>query len=81
MANFTVQRTGKELVGITLPQVKKVLFDGKDFDDLVVHGYEFSADENLILIKTDVEQLWRRSTKENYYLYNLKKNFAKTNKK
>lgn len=53
---------------------KEVLFDGKDFNDLVVHGYEFSADENLILIKTDVEQLWRRSTKENYFLYNRSKN-------
>ncbi|MCG8374681.1 MAG: S9 family peptidase [Balneolales bacterium] len=48
-----------------------ILFDGANHDDLVVQGYEFSADERLLLIKTDVEQLWRRSTKENYYVYNI----------
>lgn len=52
----------------------EVLFDGAQHDDLVVQGYEFSADENLILIRTDVESLWRRSTKENYYIYNRSEN-------
>ena len=52
----------------------EVLFDGAQHDDLVVQGYEFSADENLILIRTDVESLWRRSTKENYYIFNRSEN-------
>lgn len=52
----------------------ETLFDGSQHGNLVVQGYEFSADENLILIKTDVEQLWRRSTKENYYIYNRSTN-------
>ncbi|HBQ60610.1 MAG TPA: S9 family peptidase, partial [Balneolaceae bacterium] len=30
---------------------------------------QFSADESKILLKTDVEQIWRRSTRENYYVY------------
>ena len=48
-----------------------VLFDGADHNNFSVQGYEFSADERLILLKTDVEQLWRRSTKENYSVYCL----------
>lgn len=52
----------------------EVLFDGSQQGNLVVQGYEFSADENLILIKTDMEQLWRRSTKENYFVFNRSEN-------
>ena len=52
----------------------EILFDGSLHNDIAVQGYEFSADENLILIKTDVEQLWRRSTKENYYIFNRSDN-------
>ncbi|MBO6793173.1 MAG: S9 family peptidase [Balneolaceae bacterium] len=52
----------------------EVIFDGSNFEDLQVQGYEFSADENLILIETDVEQLWRRSTKANYFIYNRSEN-------
>lgn len=52
-----------------------VLFDGADFtgtdgeSPFRIQGYQFSADENKILLKTDVEQIWRRSTRENYYVY------------
>lgn len=52
----------------------ETLFDASQHNDLIIQGYEFSADENLILIKTDVESLWRRSTKENYYIYNRTSN-------
>lgn len=52
----------------------EVIFDGAEFDNIRVQGYEFSADENLILIETDVEQLWRRSTKANYFIYNREEN-------
>jgi dipeptidyl-peptidase-4 len=38
---------------------------------IIIQGYQFSADETKILIKTDVERIWRRSTRENYYIYDL----------
>lgn len=52
----------------------EVIFDGSNFDNLQVEGYEFSADENLILIETDIEQLWRRSSKANFFIYNRSEN-------
>lgn len=51
-----------------------VLFDGTEHDNFNIQGYEFSANEELILLKTDVEPLWRRSTKENYWVYNRNDN-------
>jgi dipeptidyl-peptidase-4 len=39
---------------------------------IALQGYQFSADETKLLIKTDVEQIWRRSTREHYYVYDLK---------
>lgn len=39
---------------------------------LYIQDYQFSADETKLLLKTDVEQIWRRSTKENYYVHDLK---------
>ncbi|MFN0031590.1 MAG: S9 family peptidase [Flavobacteriales bacterium] len=35
-----------------------------------IDGYEFSADEKLILITTDVEGIYRYSYKANYYVFN-----------
>jgi len=32
--------------------------------------YQFSRDENKILLQTDFESIWRRSSKANYYIYN-----------
>ncbi len=37
---------------------------------IIIRGYEFSPDESKILVKTDVERIWRRSTRENYFVYN-----------
>ncbi|MCP9290344.1 S9 family peptidase [Gracilimonas sediminicola] len=53
---------------------EEVLFNGNEFTDaggdtIRVQGYQFSSDESKLLIKTDVEQIWRRSTRENYYVY------------
>tara|TARA_R110002096_G_scaffold406782_8_gene605169 strand:- start:1149 stop:3323 length:2175 start_codon:yes stop_codon:yes gene_type:complete len=54
-----------------------ILFDGANFKNsdypkgFQIQGYEFSSDENKILLKTDVEQIWRRSTREHYYVYDL----------
>jgi len=38
---------------------------------LYIQDYQFSADETKLLLKTDVEQIWRRSTRENYYVHDL----------
>lgn len=56
---------------------EQVIFDGNNFegtDDetpFQIQGYQFSADEKKLLLKTDVEQIWRRSTRENYYVYDI----------
>ena len=44
--------------------------DGRD-KPISIQGYQFSSDEKKILIKSDVEQIWRRSTRENYFVYDL----------
>ncbi len=44
--------------------------EGRD-DPILIQDYQFSADENKILIKTDVVQIWRRSTRENYFIHDL----------
>lgn len=41
---------------------------GKTID---VEGYTFSADEQKVLIETNVESIYRRSTIANYYIYSL----------
>ncbi|MDZ7682371.1 MAG: S9 family peptidase [Fodinibius sp.] len=38
---------------------------------IIMQDYQFSADEQKILIKTDVERIWRRSTRENYFVYDV----------
>lgn len=38
---------------------------------ILIQGYQFSADEQKILIKSDVEPIWRRSTRENYFIYDI----------
>lgn len=38
---------------------------------VAIQGYQFSADEKKVLIKTDIERIWRRSTRENYFVYDL----------
>ncbi|AYA38092.1 S9 family peptidase [Hymenobacter oligotrophus] len=36
---------------------------------IAVEGYEFNADEQKMLFSTDVEPIYRRSSKANYYVY------------
>ncbi|MBD3615235.1 MAG: DPP IV N-terminal domain-containing protein [Gracilimonas sp.] len=56
---------------------ERTLFDGADFEGsdgerpFNIQGYQFSADESKLLIKTDIERIWRRSTRENYYVYDI----------
>lgn len=59
---------------------EQTLFDGANFEGsdgerpFNIQGYQFSADESKLLIKTDVERIWRRSTRENYYVYDIEAN-------
>jgi dipeptidyl-peptidase-4 len=39
---------------------------------LKIESYEFSADENLILFSTEVEMIYRHSSKANFYVWNRK---------
>jgi dipeptidyl-peptidase 4 len=53
----------------TIATSKGIFSEAKTrFDD-----YQFSADESKILIKTDEESIYRRSTKANYYVYLIEK--------
>ena len=40
--------------------------------ELSIESYEFSADESKLLIATEVESIYRHSTKANYYIWDLK---------
>ena len=49
-----------------------------------IEEYQFSADENKILITSESEQIYRHSTRENYYIYDRKSKqttFVSTNGK
>ena len=39
-----------------------------------IAGYEFSADEQKILVHTDITKIYRRSFTTTYYVYNVKRN-------
>jgi dipeptidyl-peptidase-4 len=39
-------------------------------DTISIDSYEFSADENLILISTNTEAIYRHSSKSNYFVFN-----------
>jgi len=49
------------------------IFNSADFPDLTlsVSDYQFSADENQILLATETEGIYRHSSKSNYYIYNI----------
>ncbi|HLR24821.1 MAG TPA: S9 family peptidase, partial [Fodinibius sp.] len=38
---------------------------------IIIRDYQLSADESKLLVKTDVEAIWRRSTREHYFVYNF----------
>ena len=52
----------------------KDLFKASNYNNLpFISSYTFSKDDNMILLKTEVEQIYRRSTKANFYTYNIAK--------
>ena len=56
---------------------EEVLFDGSEFvsdampSGFRLQGYELSADEKKLFMRTNVEQIWRRSTREDFYVYDI----------
>lgn len=59
-------RTGKKAT--TLIDAKNLVFND---NKLEMQSYEFSADENKILVGTEVEAIYRRSSKAHYFVYDL----------
>lgn len=55
---------------VTEPEVivskSQLLIDGSTIS---IDDYQFSADENKMLIASETEQIYRHSTRENYYVY------------
>lgn len=54
-------------------QKTATLFDAKNYDEISgFNSYSFSADEQLILLTTKTEPVYRRSFKAEYYLYDTR---------
>ncbi|MCH2450417.1 MAG: S9 family peptidase [Gracilimonas sp.] len=74
---YSATRDNKIIRFNILDGTEQVLFNGDDFEGssgekpFNIQGYQFSADESKLLIRTDVEQIWRRSTRENYFVYDM----------
>lgn len=70
MKNDTVFRFSYEKSSI--PEViickSKLLVNG---ENIGIDNYKFSADEKKILIASNTENIYRRSTRENYYVYDI----------
>ncbi len=49
-------------------------FKGQDGFSGTIANYSFDNEEEFILIETDIESIYRRSTKANFYIYNREKN-------
>lgn len=59
-------KTGKKVA--TLIDAKDLSFDGKPIQ---INSYEFSSNEQKVLIGTEVEAIYRRSSKAFFYVYDL----------
>lgn len=74
---YTATRNNKIIRYHIVDGTESIIFDGSEFEGsdgespFQVGGYQFSADESKLLLKTDVEQIWRRSTRENYYVFDI----------
>ncbi len=67
--NLYEYETGKYYGTVVL--AKRLIPDG-DTVPIPMAGYEFSPDETKILFSTDDEPIYRRSSKANYFVYDLK---------
>jgi dipeptidyl-peptidase-4 len=74
---YSATRDNKVIRYDIIDGTETVLFDGNEYSlsngdsPFPIQGYQFSADESKLLLKTEVEQIWRRSTRENYYVYEI----------
>jgi len=59
-------KDGKFVEAVVTPS--NLIFQG---EQLKMEAYEFSADESKVLIATEVEKIYRRSTKAFYYIFDL----------
>ena len=62
-------KTGKKIGNIISSSELISALTGKP---ITIDSYEFSADENKILIATETEKIYRHSTREVYYVYDIK---------
>ena len=64
----------KEIIKYTYTSNKKVatLFSSSVKDNFNFDDYQLSSDENWILLASEKESIYRRSSKSFYYVYNLK---------
>jgi len=53
----------------TLLDASKLVYDGQKIE---IQNYTLSPDENQILIETEIESIYRRSSRASFFLYNLK---------
>lgn len=53
----------------TILKQSNLLINGKEIN---IDSYQFSSDENKLLIATETEKIYRHSTRENYYVYDRK---------
>lgn len=65
-------KEGTEIVQYDLTSGEKTNVIYKS-DDIAFSSYTFSKDEKKILLQTEVEQIYRRSSKANFYIWDRKK--------
>ena len=68
--HYSVQKSS-EIVqyDLTSGEQTSVIYSAKDIN---FSSYTFSADENKIVLETDREQIYRRSSKANFYVWDRK---------
>ncbi len=59
----------KESKPDTILKQSKLIVNGKEIN---IDSYQFSPDENKLLISTETEKIYRHSTRENYFVYDRK---------
>lgn len=71
----TLEDGNIEVFDITTGKKVRTMLDGKilrvDTSILAIQNYSINADESQILIETNREPIYRRSSRANFYLYNL----------
>ncbi|GLR18094.1 peptidase S9 [Portibacter lacus] len=75
---FNFLKDGEHYTRLESNKINKYDFSSGEFVETIfenderLSGYEFSVSENLIIYKVNVESIYRRSSKADYYIYNRK---------